>query len=611
MIALEPEAASIYCRKLKLNQLIKPEITSNSSSPVLNENKSSIQDTLLEKCFEKGTRYLVVDLGGGTVDITVHEIQDDSDKRIQLKELFYGGGSFGSITVDKQFELFLIRLFGQEFIEKYKLQFPSGYVDLMSSFEARKRTATIIENEEQLNQTLNITLPFSFINAFKKHKNGSIEQYLKRFYSTNRDFVDKDEITYCTKSGMIRLKPSFMYKLFEPICAQIVQHISQIIMNDEVNNSERPLKFCFLVGGFAESQLVQYVVRSTFTSSSCLSNDKLGIVDRLSDMLIDKLSLIDKNVIVEQTNEANKSIEKYQLTGQTVNGNVEQLNVDKNTVDKTIKSSNSNINAINDSTITGQSNIKKIKRSLNKLIKLDSKSIKVTSSGKRQDEENKKSISLTNKQNIKNLEFLRKKCESLRIIIPQEVSSAILKGACMYGLDPNMITVRRSRLTYGIGILNRFQPGHPKSKLIIRDGVEWCTDVFDKFVKSYQEITLGECVQRSYTPAKPNQKTLILNIYCCEREDVEFVTDPGVTRCGQMILDLEPMINSRSNSERSSPEMSSSSDNSSLNLTKPNDVNETREIITKMIFADTEIRIFAVDSSTNKSVKAEIDFLST
>lgn len=172
------------------------------------------------------------------------------------------------------------------------------------------------------------------------------------------------------------------------------------------------------------------------------------------------------------------------------------------------------------------------------------------------------------------------------------------------------------RLTYGIGILNRFQPGHPKWKLIVRDGIEWCTDVFDKFVNSNQEITLGECVTRSYSPAKQNQKTSILNIYCCDSHDVRFVTDPGVTRCGQMILDLEPIIggasSSRSASERSSPEMSSNgSSSSSLNLTKSNDGEQaTREIITKMIFGDTEIKLFAIDSLTGKSVKAEIDFLS-
>ena len=467
LIALEPEAASIYCRKLKLNQLIKPELmgTSNAASPVLGCD-SPKSDQLLEKCFEKGTRYMVVDCGGGTVDITVHEIQDGrSDKRIRLKEIYYGGGPFGSVSIDRQFELVLMRVFGQEFIEKYKLTFPSGYVDLMNSFEARKRTATVVANgrgDDQLAQTLNITLPFSFISAFKKH--GSIEAYLKRFHTANREFVDKNEITYCSKLGMIRLKPSFMYKrLFQPITDEIVKHISQIIVNDEVNNSERPLKFLFLVGGLAENQIVQHVVRSTFAGSA--TNDRLAI-EKLGDLLADQSSLdrrssVDRSSVdrpsLDRTNGSdllNKSGEKYQLAGQKANETLERLNLDCDT-DLDSDKPNGRLEAGDNGKRSKDSGGGSVfKRSLNRLIKLDSssKSIKSTGSSKKTNDRNKinKSIvvSSAQQQSLRNLEILRlrKKCQFLKLIVPQEVSSATLKGACMYGLDPNVITVRRSRL---------------------------------------------------------------------------------------------------------------------------------------------------------------------
>ena len=46
--------------------------------------------------FFTGGRYMVVDCGGGTVDITVHEI---TNKEGQLKELFKAtGGPYGSIS---------------------------------------------------------------------------------------------------------------------------------------------------------------------------------------------------------------------------------------------------------------------------------------------------------------------------------------------------------------------------------------------------------------------------------------------------------------------------------------------------------------------------------
>ena len=47
----------------------------------------------------------------------------------------------------------------------------------------------------------------------------------------------------------------------------------------------------------------------------------------------------------------------------------------------------------------------------------------------------------------------------LKVIIPQDVSLTILKGAVLFGLDPTIVNVRRSRLTYGVSVLNRFCSG--------------------------------------------------------------------------------------------------------------------------------------------------------
>jgi len=72
------------------------------------------------------------------------------------------------------------------------------------------------------------------------------------------------------------------------------------------------------------------------------------------------------------------------------------------------------------------------------------------------------------------------------------------EGAVCYGLEPGVVTTRRSALTYGVEVLNRFDAErHPKSKKIHKDGVDWCTGVFDTFVHANQvwlpvcELTLG------------------------------------------------------------------------------------------------------------------------
>ncbi len=125
----------------------------------------------------------------------------------------------------------------------------------------------------------------------------------------------------------------------------------------------------------------------------------------------------------------------------------------------------------------------------------------------------------------------------LKVIIPQDVSLTILKGAVLFGLDPTIVNVRRSRLTYGVSVLNRFvQDYHPIEKKIVKDNIEWCADIFDKFVLVDQSISLGDIVVRKYTPARQNQAQCIISFYCSESDKPIYVTDPGVRKIGKDFL---------------------------------------------------------------------------
>lgn len=60
-------------------------------------------------------------------------------------------------------------------------------------------------------------------------------------------------------------------------------------------------------------------------------------------------------------------------------------------------------------------------------------------------------------------------------------------GAVCYGLEPGVVSTRRSALTYGVEVLHRFDSErHPQSNKIHKDGVDWCTGVFDTFVRANQ-----------------------------------------------------------------------------------------------------------------------------
>ncbi|XP_062286343.1 heat shock 70 kDa protein 12A isoform X2 [Scomber scombrus] len=439
IIALEPEAASIYCRKLRLHQMVDlgSQTTQNGFSPTENvgsgmtQAKEHVRRNRQSRTFlvenvigelwselEEGDRYVVVDCGGGTVDLTVHQIRLPEG---HLKELYKAsGGPYGSIGIDYEFEKLLCQIFGQDFIDQFKIKRPAAWVDLMIAFESRKRAAA-----PDRTNPLNINLPFSFIDYYKKFRGHSVEHALRK---SNVDFVK------WSSQGMLRMNPDAMNSLFKPTIDHIIQHLNDLFDKPEVSD----IKFLFLVGGFAESPLLQHAVQNMLQGRS-------------------------------------------------------------------------------------------------------------------------------------------------RIIIPHDVGLTILKGAVLFGLDPSIIKVRRSPLTYGVGVLNRFVEGkHPPEKLLVKDGTRWCTDVFDTFISADQSVSLGEMVKRSYTPAKPSQQVIVIHVYCSEKESVGFISEHGVKKCGTLRLDV-------SGTESTAPR---------------------REIQTLMQFGDTEIRAMAVDVSTGRTVKASIDFLS-
>ena len=47
---------------------------------------------------------------------------------------------------------------------------------------------------------------------------------------------------------------------------------------------------------------------------------------------------------------------------------------------------------------------------------------------------------------------------SLQILVPRRPQVSVIRGACMFGLNPRSITSRISKKTYGINTLTTFDP---------------------------------------------------------------------------------------------------------------------------------------------------------
>jgi hypothetical protein len=57
--------------------------------------------------------------------------------------------------------------------------------------------------------------------------------------------------------------------------------------------------------------------------------------------------------------------------------------------------------------------------------------------------------------------------DKINILVPKRPQVSVIRGACMYGLNPRSITSRIAKKTYGINTLTTFDPEkHPEEKKV-------------------------------------------------------------------------------------------------------------------------------------------------
>ena len=124
-LVIEPEAAAYHAR----------------TSGVRTINASGRRASLMSK----GSRFLVADCGGGTVDITAYK----TDAQNRLEEIGREcGGKFGSEYVNQAFlERVLARRLGSyDLIDRIGTESPASIIDLLDSWEKAKVSITKLED---------------------------------------------------------------------------------------------------------------------------------------------------------------------------------------------------------------------------------------------------------------------------------------------------------------------------------------------------------------------------------------------------------------------------------------------------------------------------------
>ena len=231
-LALEPECAAIYCQSMS-EQLVAAYCSA-------------------QKPFQS-TCYLVVDIGGGTVDISAHKVSSFADQHIQIVHPPTGNDCGGS-RVNKEFEAFLEGLVNDKGFSKYlktndpvtNAKHSADLNELVNrTFEEQK---VIFGSKGGVGSKAGVRLPFSFLEVYKQ----DIDDYIRQMDNTQLKRAGQD----------LRIEYSMMAEFFQPVVEGMLECMSQTLRDMEAN-----VDTIYLVGGFGGSQYIYKVITKHFGNS--------------------------------------------------------------------------------------------------------------------------------------------------------------------------------------------------------------------------------------------------------------------------------------------------------------------------------------------------------
>ncbi|CAC5365025.1 unnamed protein product [Mytilus coruscus] len=218
IIALEPDAVSVYFQYL---HTLKPTVV-----PKLDR------------------RYMVVDIGGGTVDITAHEKTDDGDLIELCKST---GNDVGGSEVDYQF-LALFRQIVNDRVMNTLLtddRYIDSYFDILREIEKCKRNILASDNNK-----LHFRIPFSNLDTLcRDYNNKSLSETIASSKYSEKISLKGEHMSFLR---------SILLSLFAPVGDRISKEIRKVIEKD------LQINMILLAGGLSKSPLIVKNIEDSF-----------------------------------------------------------------------------------------------------------------------------------------------------------------------------------------------------------------------------------------------------------------------------------------------------------------------------------------------------------
>ncbi|XP_065885763.1 heat shock 70 kDa protein 12A-like isoform X2 [Dysidea avara] len=205
-----------------------------------------------EKSFSE-LSYLVVDCGGGTVDIAAHKMTKQHGN-IYIEELSHPeGGNCAGFAVNDQFEKMINNIINVPVAQFHQLKINCSvqWAKLINDgFEAAKP----LLDPDDASTPFTLVLHKNICNEIEKITGKSMEQLVKNYYNRNIEWDDDERA--------IVLHYRAMYNIFKPVLNDICSLITRVLAKP----SCKQVNTILLVGGFAESALLFKTIKESFPS---------------------------------------------------------------------------------------------------------------------------------------------------------------------------------------------------------------------------------------------------------------------------------------------------------------------------------------------------------
>lgn len=159
------------------------------------------------------------------------------------------GGPYGGTKVDDEFVSLLKRFFGTSVVETFRSNSPGEWLEMMNEFEMKKRGRRAFQGE-----TTRLRLPRAFTALISDQDGSNLARRSASSHAIEGVRFVRNEY-FCLESATMK-------KLFEPVINGIVNHLTNLLQS----RIFRGLQFFFLVGGFAQSALLQDAIKQEFTN---------------------------------------------------------------------------------------------------------------------------------------------------------------------------------------------------------------------------------------------------------------------------------------------------------------------------------------------------------